>query len=408
MDAEVKINDFAGTVLITRNDSILLKKAYGLADYEWGINSTLDTKFSLASVSKQFTAAAIMQLDENSKLSIEDKLSKYYPACPNGDKISIKMLLAHNGGISNDNDEIFLSSKSFESDSIVNFIMSKPLLFEPGTQASYSNEGYFLLAALIEKASGKSYASYLKEHIFDVAKMHHSGVSSNDSIFHKMSKSYYWKDGVLIKNPYINWKYNIGMDGVFSTVEDLFLWNKCFYDSTIILSEESKKLMFTTFEESDFGFGVMVNPFYNHGHHLIAHDGGYYGVQTSLNKFVDDNVFITVLSNNGSPSYLIAYGLSAIVFGIPVELAYKHIEVEIDPVILNAYVGDYEGIKIHKKENRLYYSDYDIELIPESSTKFFRSDNNNRTIEFMNIEEGKTSQIIISKAGVKELKNREN
>lgn len=407
MDAEATINDFVGTVLLTRNDSTLLKKSYGFANYEWKIKNTIDTKFSLASVSKQFTAAAILQLAENNDLSINDKLAKYYPSIPKGDEITIKMLLSHNSGISNDNDEIFSSNTSLESDSVVKLIMTKPFLFNPGTQASYSNEGYYILATLIEKVSGKSYASYLKEYIFDAANMNNSGVSSNDSIFLKMSNAYYKKDRVLIKNPYSNWKYNIGMDGVYSTVEDLYLWNKHLFDSTTILSEESKKLMFTSSNDSDFGFGVMVNPFYNHGHDLIAHDGGFYGVQTSFNKFTDDNVLVVVLSNNESASYLIAYGLAAIVFGIPVDLPYKHTKVQVDPVIYSSYVGVYEGVKIHQKDGKLFYSDYDIELIPESKTKFFRSDNNNRTIEFVHNQNGKVIQIVLTKAGVKETKNRD-
>jgi len=406
MQAEAEINNFSGTVLITRNDSILLKKSYGLADYEWEIKNTIDTKFSLASVSKQFTAVAILQLAEANKLSVDDTLSKYYPSLPNGDKITIKMLLSHNSGINNDNNELFMSNSSLNTDDVIKLVMDKPLLFEPGTNTAYSNEGYFILAMLIEKVSGKTYATYLREHMFDSIKMTNSGVSSNDSIFSKMSKPYYRQNGVLIHNPYSNWKYNIGMDGVYSTVEDLYIWNKNLFDSNTLLSDESKSQMFTSHNDQNFGYGVMVNPFYNHGHHLIAHDGGFYGTQTSFNKFTDDNVFVTVLSNNASPSYLIAYGLSAIALGKSVELPYKHIAVQVDPMIYDQYVGEYEGIKIHKKEDKLFYSDNDIELIPESKTKFFRADINSRTIEFIKNKEGDIIQIIITKAGVKEIKNK--
>ncbi len=316
------------------------------------------------------------------------------------------MLFSHNSGISDDYDELYLSSTSIDSDSIVKYIMTKPLLFAPGTQTSYSNVAYNLLAILIEKTSGKSYATYLKEHVFHKAKMSNSGVSSNDSIFPKMSKTYYRKDDVLIKNLYTNWKYNIGHDGVYSTVEDLYLWNKHLFNSTVLLSDKSKDKMFTSHNDHNFGYGVVVNPFYNHGHNLIAHDGGYYGAQTSFNKFIDDNVFVTILSNNGSPSYLLAYAISAMVFGLPVDLPYKHIEVKIDPVVYNEYVGEYEGIKIHKKNDKLLYSDHNIELIPESNIKFFRSDNNNRTIEFVKNKEGEVIQIIITNAGVKQIKNK--
>ena len=407
MDAEAAINDFAGTVIVTRNDSILLKKAYGLADYEWEVKNTIDTKFSLASVSKQFTAVAILQLAETGRLHLDDKLVAYYPTFPKGDQISIKMLLSHNSGIGNGPHEVFNSNASISSDSLVQLIMKEPLLFEPGTGTSYSNTAYYLLATLIEKTSGLSYANYLQKHLFDTASMNHSGVSSNDSIFHKMAKSYYTKEGTLIKNPYGNTNFNIGMDGVYATVEDLYVWNKELFDNTNLLSEASKEKMFTSYNKESFGYGVLVNPFYNHGHNLIGHDGGYYGVQTSFNKFPDEQLFVTVLSNNGSPSYLIAHALSAVALGIPVEFPYKHIPVAINSEVFSQYVGEYDGVKIHQKENKLWYSDYDIELIPESETKFFRSDNSNRTIEFIKNKEGKVHQIEIITHGVKKVKDKD-
>ncbi len=408
MDAQFSVNNFSGTVLVTRNDTVLIKKPYGFADLEWNIDNTIDTKFSLASVSKQFTAVAILQLEEKGLLSIDDKLTKYYPEFPEGDKINIHMLLTHNSGIGNDVDELFSSNTFFQSDSIVRYIMSKPLLFEPGTQTYYSNTAYYILTTIIEKASRQTFADYLNENLFEKAKMTNSGISSNESIIPKMAKSYYHKEGELIKNPYINWEYNIGLDGVYSTIDDLYQWNKHLFDDTLLLSEESKSKMFTSHNDHDFGYGVLVNPFYNHGRDLIGHDGGWFGTQTSLNRFTNDNVFVVVLSNNESPSYLLTYGLAAIAFGIPVELPYHHVEVAVDPTIYDQYVGEYEGVRIHQKKGKLFYSDYDIELIPESETKFFRIDNNNRTIEFVQNQKGETIHIIITKAGVREVKTKDN
>lgn len=406
MDAQASVNDFSGVVLVTKNDTVLLKKSYGLADYEWEIANTIDTKFSLASVSKQFTAVAILQLVEKNKLKLNDKLAKYYPDFPKGNEITLKMLLTHNSGIGDDVNEIFLSNKSLEQDAVVKYIMTKPLLFEPGTQTSYSNTAYYLLTTIIEKASNQKFSDYMNDHLFSKAKMTNSGISNNEAIIPKMSNSYYHKEGKLIKNPYINWTYNIGLDGVYSTIEDLYLWNKHLFDDTTLLSESSKAQMFTSYNDQRFGYGVLVNPFYNQGHNLIGHDGGFYGTQTSFNKFTDEDVFITVLSNNESPSYLISFGLAAIVFGIPVELPYEHVAVQIDSKIYDEYVGEYEGIKIHQKEGKLFYSDSFIELIPESKTKFFRADNDDRTIEFIKNKEGRTYQIILTKVGVKEIKRR--
>lgn len=408
MDAQASINNFSGTVLVTKNDSILLKKAYGTADYEWKIPNTIDTKFSLASVSKQFTAIAIMQLIEKGKMSLDDKLVKYYPDFPKGNQITIKMMLTHNAGLQMDYDELYLTKTSLDKDSVANYIMQKPLLFKPGSNTAYSNIGYYLLARIIEKISNQSYSAYLKVNLFDKAKMYNTGVSTNDSIVFKSAKTYYKKDDTLIKTPYINWNFNIGHDGIYSTVEDLYLWNKALFNSTTILNEVSKKKVLTSYNDQKFGFGLMVNPFYNQNHKLIAHDGGFYGAMTSFNKFTNDNIFITVLSNNQSPSYLIAYGLAAILFNKSVELPYKHLQVKIDPIIYDDYIGKYKDITILKKNKKLYYANYDTELLPESDMKFFHSNNNNRTIEFVKNKQGKVFQIIVRKVGVAEVKKKTN
>lgn len=406
MDAQFAINDFSGTVLVSKNDSIVFKKAYGFADYEWKVNNTIDSKFSLASVSKQFTAVAILQLAESKKLSLEDPLSKYFNDFPKGDKITLKMMLSHNSGLQMDYDELYLSKTDLNKDSVYTYLAKKPLLFEPGTSTAYSNIGYYLLAQIIEKVTGQSYSAYLKQNLFDKAKMYNSGVSANDAIVDKMTQLYYFNDNKLVKNPYINWNFNLGHDGVYSTVEDLNLWNKVLFDSQTLLSEESKKKMFTSYNDQNYGYGVVINPFYNQNHQLIAHDGGFFGAMTSFNKFTEDKVFITVLSNNQSKSYYMAYGLAGICFGKEVDLPYQHIQIAIDAKVYDQYTGDYEGIKILQKDNKLYYLDYNIELLPESPTKFFRSDNTNTTLEFVKNKKGKITQLEIKKAGIKEIKTK--
>ncbi|MBS7256533.1 serine hydrolase [Flavobacterium branchiicola] len=406
MDAQFAINDFSGTVLVTKNDSVLLKKAYGLADYEWKVKNTIDSKFSLASVSKQFTAVAILQLAEKGKLSLDDSLNKYFSDFPNGEKITLKMMLTHNAGFQMDFDELYLTKTDLDKDSVYNYIKKKELLFEPGKNTSYSNIGYYLLSQIIEKVSGQTYSAYVKINLFDKAKMYNSGVTTNDGIVDKMAKAYYFDKNKLVKNPYINWHFNIGHDGIYSTVEDLNLWNKALFNSQILISEEAKKKMFTSYNDQNFGLGVLVNPFYNQNHQLIAHDGGFFGSMTSFNKFTKENIFITVLSNNQSKSYYIAYGLAGICFNKEVELPYHHIQIVTDSKLYNDYAGEYENITILKKDNKLYYQDYDIELLPESKTKFFRSDNNNTTIEFVRSKKGKVTMLEIKKAGIKEAKNK--
>ncbi|SFC44809.1 CubicO group peptidase, beta-lactamase class C family [Flexibacter flexilis DSM 6793] len=402
MQAQVDINNFSGTVLVTKKGSVLLKKSYGLADYEWNIKNTTDTKYSLASVSKQFTAVAILQLVNNNQLSLDDKLSKFFPTFPKGDSITIHTLLCHMSGLQMDFDELYLNNVSITQDSVLKYIAQKNLLFSPKTNTAYSNIGYYLLARIIEKISGQSYAKYLKTNIFEKVKMNNTGVITNDELINKRAKNYIFIDNKYIHNPYINWEYNIGHDGIYSTVDDLAIWDKALY-GTNILATDMKKRMFTSYNDQHFGYGFMINPFYNQGHQLIAHDGGFFGAQTSFNRFTDDKLLVTVLSNNQSSSYMIAYGLSAIAFGKDVEIPYKHSQIKIDTAICNKYVGKYGQVEILQKDGKLYYNSKEIELIPESKTKFFRADNHDRTIEFIQDKSGKYNAIIFTKAGVKEV-----
>lgn len=400
MQAQVEVNNFSGTVLITKNGSVLLKKAYGLADYEWNIKNTVDTKFQLASVTKQFTATAILQLVEKGKLSLNDHLSKFFPDYPKADSVTIHMLLSHSSGLALGFKELALSTISV--DSAYSEIKKIPYEFTPGTKSAYSNIGYYLLGKIIEKVSGEKYAVFLTKNIFEKAGMKNTGVSNNDSIILKKAKTYCQTEKGFIHNPYINWEFNIGHDGIYSTVEDLALWDSVLYGTTI-LSTEMKKLMFTSYNSENWGYGFIINPFYNHGHQLIAHDGGFFGTMSSFNRFTDDKLFVTVLSNNESSSYIIAYGLSAISFQKDVELPYKHIQTKIDSSVYDKYVGKYDKIEILKIDDKLYYNSVEMELIPESKTKFFRADNNDRTIEFIQDKSGIYNSIILTKGGVKEV-----
>ncbi|MDQ1151298.1 serine hydrolase domain-containing protein [Sphingobacterium zeae] len=403
MRAQVEVNNFSGTVLVRKNNTILLKKAYGFADYEWNVKNTIDTKFQLASVTKQFTATAILQLIDSGRLSLNDKLSKFLPDYPKADSVSIHMLLSHTSGLAMGFKEIALSSMS--SDSAYTAIKKIPFEFSPGTKSSYSNIGYYLLAKIIEKVSGERYEAFLEKNIFDKVGMKNTGISNNESIVAKKAKVYCQSQQRLIHNPYINWNINLGHDGVYSTVEDLALWDKALYGTTV-LSAAMKKKMFTPYSSENWGYGFIINPFYNHGHDLIAHDGGFFGTMTSFNRFTQDKLFVSVLSNNGSLSHIIGYGLSAIAFDKQVELPYKHHRVKIDTAIYDKYIGQYGKIKLLKIDGKLFYNDKDIELIPESKTKFFRGDDNDRTIEFIRDKTGNYNTFILTKGGVKEIFTR--
>jgi CubicO group peptidase (beta-lactamase class C family) len=191
MQGKVNFSNFSGAILVAKNDSIILQKGYGLADREWNIQNTSDTKFRIGSNTKQFTAAAILQLAEQNKLSLNDKLSKYFKGFEYGDTVTIQMLLTHSSGIQDYyNFEMFSKLKplAVSTDSMVGMFKKQLFDYLPGTDIVYSNSGYFLLGLIIEKVSGQSYEDYMAQHIFKIAGMKNTGIDKYDTILPKEQK----------------------------------------------------------------------------------------------------------------------------------------------------------------------------------------------------------------------------
>ena len=158
VQAEFKVKEFNGTVLVMQKGKAMYEKSFGLADREWNVANTNETKYRIGSVTKQFTAACILQLAEQGKLNLDDKLSKYIPDYPKGDSITTHMLLNHTSGIKNYTDLPEFWPKAIlplSTDSMIALFKNKPLDFSPGTNWNYSNSGYFLLGVIVEKVSGK-------------------------------------------------------------------------------------------------------------------------------------------------------------------------------------------------------------------------------------------------------------
>lgn len=413
MDAQHNVNKFGGTVIVMKNDTVILKKAYGYADLEWNVKNTIDTKFILASISKYFTSIAVMQLVEKKQLSLNDKLNKFFPDYPQGEKVTIHMLLTHTAGLPLDFEELYMNSTIITKDSAITILKNKPYLFNPGTNVKYSNIGYFLLSQIIEKASNQTYEIFLKENIFNKANMLNSGVCNNDSIISKKAKVYYRNGNSYAHNPYINWNLNTGLDGIYSTIDDLYKLERALIGEEII-SNLSKSLMTTQYNKiypdngffDSYGYGIMINPYYNHNHYLLTHSGGFVGTMTTYDSYPKDNVFIAVLSNNESESHIISYGLAGIIFNKEVELPYQHKEVSVSGFDFNKFIGKYENVEIINKDGKLYLNNTQTELVPESNTKFFSKINNDRTIEFIFNKKGKTTKLYHTKGGVKEIKNK--
>jgi CubicO group peptidase (beta-lactamase class C family) len=409
MQGQYAINRFAGVVLVTRHDSVLLHQAYGLADYEWAVPATLDTKFALASITKSLTAIAILQLAERGQLQLTDRLGKFFPRFPNGQDITLHQLLTHTSGLALDFESQYLDHTAVSKDSALAFIQRQPQQFAPGTKVGYSNVGYYLLGQIIEKASGVTYGEYLQRNIFHVAGMTDTDLNSNITLVPCLAKLYYREGGKLVKNPYINWELNRGHDGLYSTAADLAKLTKAL-QGTALLSESSKALMVTQHNKQfagngfidRYGYGVFVNPYYNQGHYLLTHSGGFYGAMTTWDRYPNDEILITVLSNNEAESHWISYGLAAILFGKAVEIPYRHQPITLPPARVLPYVGQYGAVTILHIDGQLYLQDINTPLVPESTRKFFQRNNPDRTVEFLTIPKGHVYALVLTKGGVKE------
>lgn len=254
MQAEADVNNFSGTILVMKDDKSLLKKSYGLADREWDVPNTIDTKYRIASNTKQFTAACILQLEEQGKLSLNDKLSKYFPGFEYGDTVTIHMLLTHSSGIQDyfALKEFYLKPTVISKDSLVALLKTKLYNFMPGYDIDYSNSGYFLLGMIVEKVSGESFENYLKQHILKVAGMNNTGIDRYDTILANRAKGYLISFGKITNafDANYTWDLMFAVGSMYSTVEDMYKWDRALIGNKILSKESKQKMYFP------YGFSI--------------------------------------------------------------------------------------------------------------------------------------------------------
>ena len=345
VQSHVADHTFMGSVLVARGTQILFSKGYGSADLEWDVPNAPNTKFRLGSVTKQFTAASILLLEERGKLSVNDPVKKYMPDAPAAwDKITIFHVLTHTAGIPNfTNFPEFPKLEPFPTTAaqLVALFRDKPLEFEPGEKWNYSNSGYVLLTWLIEKISGGSYEAFVRENIFTPLGMKDSGYDSNSAVIPHRASGYVLVPG---KNQFENAGFvhmstPQGAGALYSTTEDLLKWEQGLFGGKVLKAASLEKM--TTPFKQNYAFGLQVNTVA--GRKVIDHAGGIQGFNTQLTYYPDDKLTVVVLSNvNGAAPTQIATQLAAIAHGENVLLQTERKETAVDPKILARYVGAYE------------------------------------------------------------------
>jgi CubicO group peptidase (beta-lactamase class C family) len=317
---------FSGSVLIAQGETILISKGYGLANLEHDVPNTPQTKFRLGSITKQFTAMAILMLQEDGQLNVQDPICDYILNCPEAwQPITIHHLLTHSSGIPNLTDfpdiEEYVGSVASRSpvSGTRNLFRDKPLDFTPGARFSYSNSGYIVLGSIIEQSSGKpSYEAYLHDNIFQPLNMVNTGYDHNFLVLNDRASGYIRKDADTIWNAdYIEMSVPHAAGGLYSTVEDLYLWDQALY-TEVLVSQSSLNMMFTPYE-AHYGYGWRIDDIFNRKSNtrrkMIGHAGDINGFATSIARFVDNDVVIIVLSNIEDANPMeITLDLSAVVF----------------------------------------------------------------------------------------------
>jgi CubicO group peptidase (beta-lactamase class C family) len=362
-----KYQQFNGSVLVADNGKVIYEKGFGLANMEWNIPNEPDTKFRLGSITKQFTATLILQLVEQGKVKLDGKVSDYLPDYrkDTGARMTIHHLLSHTSGVPNYTalPGFFanVSRNPFKVDDFVKQYASGDLEFEPGSKFNYSNSGYFLLGDIIEKVTGKPYEQVLKENIFDPLGMKNTGFDHYGTVLSKRAAGYVRTQNGYQNAAYLDMSIPYAAGSLYSTVEDLFLWDQALYGEKI-LSAASKELMFKpNLENYGYGFGVRKATL---GPNKIAvavieHNGGINGFNTNIVRLVGDKRLIVLLDNTSQGRYLdaIALAITNILYDQPYESPKQSIADTLRPIAIKDVAA---AIKQYREWKAARNSEYDF------------------------------------------------
>jgi D-alanyl-D-alanine carboxypeptidase len=355
VDKRVAQDKFSGAVLVAKDGVPIFKKAYGLASGAYNISNRTDTKFNLGSMNKMFTAVAIAQLAEQGKLSFDDMIGKHLPDYPNkavAEKVTIHHLLTHTSGLGNYFNDKFEDSSRAKFRTVQDYLplfVNDPLLFEPGQRWEYSNAGFMVLGAIIEKVSGQNYFDYVREHIYKPAGMINTDAYEMDSDTPNLAIGYTSRvqngvpmNGQRRNNLFMHVIKGGPAGGGYSTVEDLLrfatglLRHKLLnpkYTEILLAGKistprgENEKYAYGFFEE-------IVN-----GQRRVGHGGAFPGVSSELHIYPDNGYTVAVMSNYDPPAAtLVANRIGKLITGIPFPVAIK-----LGVATLAKFVGKYEA-----------------------------------------------------------------
>lgn len=334
MDAYCKINKFNGSVLVSQKGKILLEKGYGIKNAESKTRNDANGIFQIYSITKTFTSTVILKLVELKKLSLSDKLSKFYPDFPKGDSITIENLLTHTSGVydyTQGNNMPDQTEKSF-----ITFIETKPLDFSPGTNWSYSNSGYWLLGFIIKKVTGVPYEEAVKKFIFNPLQMTHSGFDFKDLTSKDKTTGYeIFSDEIKKEAVVYNAPGPFAAGAIYSTVGDLYKYYKGLQGYKIVNKESLKKA--STSFKNNYGYGWIISSY--EGREIVSHSGGAAGYRSNFARIPKEDICIVLLNNTENADMeMLTRKLLDVIYKKPYKIPS---EIKIDKPTLEKYVGYY-------------------------------------------------------------------
>ena len=354
---------FNGAVLVAENGKVIFKKGYGMANMEWNIPIETDTKFRLGSITKQFTSMLVLQLVQEGKIKLEGKLTDYLPDYrkDTGDRITIHQLLNHTSGIPSytglPNFFQEISRNPYSVSDFVKKYASGDLEFEPGAKWKYNNSGYFLLGAIVEHVTGKPYEQVLKERIFDPVGMKNTGYDHYETILAKRAAGYEKRPGGYVNAPYLDMGLPYAAGSLYSTVEDLYLWDQALYTDKLLPAQLKESMYKPGLSNYAYGWVVRKAPYDAQDEQvaIIEHGGGINGFNTLITRMPESKNMIVLLNNTGGTKLgEMSQKIAGILFGKPFKPPVRDIaETLFDTVMekdVQAAIKQYRELKATQKD----------------------------------------------------------
>lgn len=403
-------------VIVVKDGRTLFRKAYGMANLELGVALQPDMVFRLGSITKQFTATAILMLAEEGKLSLQDPIEKHLPGYPTqGHTITIEHLLTHTSGIQSYTDVPgWMTSRiqgAMTVSELVDGFKKEPMQFAPGERWAYNNSGYILLGAIIEKASGKTYEAFVRERIFEPLGMTSSYYDRTEAIIPKRAPGY-TLEGDQPKNArYLSMTQPYSAGALASTVDDLARWDASLYTEKLLkkasLDRARTPYVLKDGKATGYGYGWGVSTL--RGRRAISHGGGIFGFSTYAVRLPDERVYVAVLCNSDSPpadpEYL-GQKIAALAVGDPFP---EPAAITLDPKVLERYAGVYKidetSTRTVTAENGRLYTQRSggerQEVRPASETDFFY-DRSLTRLRFVLDATGRVTEMLFFRDGADE------